>query len=447
MVATMHIVHGTWIPDETTEFVRPGGFYLWVETDRPTRARSHGEGKVHPRHLADAALAAFLKEKLDIENTFVRKLTNAFSAKYFLLPSVNDQPLPSFELLHYVEEEIPEEFGLASWQVCCYQVANLIATLNGVHFVALHAAEDFQLGTDLVFWYQYSQVLRQIIAKDRYIPALKYHELVPSNGKGGANASRFEVLPGWEIVSDTYETAIRRYVASMPAVCVAGSANPENSETFAKSSLLHHFSECLLQEIVTGTPFPAKFDQQISDTLLYDCIYPYRPRSRARDDNALTEYRQWAGWRQKLTQAQTASSFNLCFRLEDALASDPDQWRIHFLVAAKHDPSLKLSLADYWRLNSNAKREAARPFGSDFEKNLLLALGYAARVYPKVWEGLETDQPIGFHLTLDEAFAFLKESAWVLEDAGYTVIVPAWWTPDGRRRAKIRLKTAARPTK
>jgi hypothetical protein len=41
---------------------------------------------------------------------------------------------------------------------------------------------------------------------------------------------------------------------------------------------------------------------------------------------------------------------------------------------------------------------------------------------------------------LDTAFEFLKESAWVLEDAGYRVVVPAWWTPKGRQRAKVRLK-------
>src|SRR5438477_10194125 len=50
-------------------------------------------------------------------------------------------------------------------------------------------------------------------------------------------------------------------------------------------------------------------------------------------------------------------------------------------------------------------------------------------------------------MTLDEAFAFLKESSWVLGDAGYTVIVPAWWTPQGRRRTKVRLKTALRSPK
>ena len=116
-------------------------------------------------------------------------------------------------------------------------------------------------------------------------------------------------------------------------------------------------------------------------------------------------------------------------------------------MAAKHDPSLKLSLDEYWRLRSNDRAEAAKPFGQDFEKNLLFALGSASRIYPTIWSGLATDQPVECRLTLEEAFAFLKESAWVLDDAGYIVIVPAWWTPEGRRRTKVRLKTALRSSK
>jgi SNF2 family DNA or RNA helicase len=71
---------------------------------------------------------------------------------------------------------------------------------------------------------------------------------------------------------------------------------------------------------------------------------------------------------------------------------------------------------------------------------LLMNLGYAARIYPTLWPGLETDQPIGIGLNLESAFGFLKESAWVLENAGYKVVVPAWYTPQGRKRAKVRLK-------
>ena len=31
---------------------------------------------------------------------------------------------------------------------------------------------------------------------------------------------------------------------------------------------------------------------------------------------------------------------------------------------------------------------------------------------------------------LEDAFAFLHEHAWVLQEAGFKVMVPAWWTPD-----------------
>lgn len=61
-------------------------------------------------------------------------------------------------------------------------------------------------------------------------------------------------------------------------------------------------------------------------------------------------------------------------------------------------------------------------------------------MYPKLWQGLETDRPKNVQITLEEAFDFLKESAWLLEDAGFKVIIPAWYTPIGRRRAKIKLK-------
>ena len=261
-------------------------------------------------------------------------------------------------------------------------------------------------------------------------------------GKKADNNPSFELHPGWELLSETYETTVQRYVTAMPVVCTAGLNSPDAAALFDKESLLRHFSECLLHDIVTGTPFTAKFDQQIVDTILYRSLHPSQLNSVQTSADALEDYKHWLVWRANFTRAHTQAGFTLCFRLEEASATDADNWQLHFLVAAKHDPSLKLSLEDYWSLKPRMRTEAARPFGQDFEKQLLLALGYAARIYPTVWDGLATDQPAGCRLTLDEAFAFLKESAWVLEDAGYTVIVPAWWTPDGRRRTKIRLKTS-----
>src|SRR6266487_4767763 len=167
----MHVIHGTWIPDDSHEFNQRWASYLWVETDTPQgNPRSHA-GIIHPRHLTHTALATFLMEKLGLQEPVLGALSRTLCIKYFLLPTAAGKPSPSFELLRYVDEEEPMEFDLAPWQVYCYQVPDIITALNDIHFIALNAAEDFQLGADLLFWHQYSQALKSIIAKDQYIPA------------------------------------------------------------------------------------------------------------------------------------------------------------------------------------------------------------------------------------------------------------------------------------
>ncbi|MGH2416467.1 MAG: SNF2 helicase-associated domain-containing protein, partial [Microcystaceae cyanobacterium] len=177
--------------------------------------------------------------------------------------------------------------------------------------------------------------------------------------------------------------------------------------------------------------------------LLQGCLNSQTLNQPWTNNAGLEEYKQWQIWKQKLVGAQKDASFHLCFQLKEAAENSPEDWQIEFFVSLKEDPSLKLELDDYWHLDNRTKAAVKQQFGQDLEKDLLLNLGYAARIYPKIWQGLQTDRPVGFPLTLDEAFTFLSESAWVLEDAGYKVIVPAWWTPQGRARIKMRLKASS----
>ena len=496
----MHILHGTWIPQAGEEFIQTGTFYLWVETTDRKRFRKPSQR--HPRQLVAADLAEVLTKELGIQSPNARKLQDFIAPQYFLLPTVDNQPLPSLELSRYLEEELPDTFELQYWQVDCYPtkgaaktgglVNNVVSLLNDVHFLALHNLAEIQLGSDLLFWFHYTQALKRILFKDQYIPALKYRELQPAKTAGTkrktaqpkatassakataktaakattAKATRqtrstaktrssaaatqtidvtpqastgYEIYPGWEFLGDEYETTIQQYVEYMPLVCTAGVAEPRSTpELYDRETLLRHFSECLLTELVTHVPITQAFEKTIADTLLYDCLHPTRsiPWTSAAK---LEQYRQWQTWRDRIARTQSEQPFYLCFKLQDP-AKPEDVWELQFQVAPKHDPSLQVALQDYWRMRPNQQKQVKQQLGQAFEQHLLMNLGYAARIYPDLWRGLETDQPVGISLNLEAAFAFLKESAWVLENAGYKVIVPAWWTPQGRQRAKVRLK-------
>jgi SNF2 family DNA or RNA helicase len=463
----MYILHGTWIPDETEHFIQSGQFYLWVETDAAPVRRSAG---VHPQQLKTAELDPFLRETLGIpplapvpiRGTMGKQhnptIVPEIVPRYFLLPSVQKSPLPSWEMAQYLEAELPEKIDWQYWQIDCYpmqvalsrheRVSNVIKLLHELHFLAQHRLMDVQMGTDLLFWYHYTQEFKQVIWRDQYIPALKYRSTTaPVNHKSGrksqktAVAETFEIYPGWEIVSEQYENLVEAYAPMMPSFCTAGFGSPPAQPyLYDVNTLLRHFSECLLTEVVVHTPRSTELTKKIDDTLLQDCLNQEDLDAFWDDAVGLNHYQQWREWRDRINQSQMPGTFILAFQLSEPVESD-DDWQLVFQVAPQSDPSQRLSLSDYWR--SAPKKRKSFGLGDDFEQGLLLHLGYAARIYPSLWAGMETDQPSAIRLSIAAAFDFLQSAAWVLEDAGYRVIVPAWWTPKGRQRAKVKLRASS----
>ncbi len=453
----MQILHGTWIPQSTTDFVQTGAFCLWVETEAKSRHRPSPQ--THPFHLPEVDLVPVLTDELGLKSPDRRPLATFITPRTFLLPTVDGQPLPSLELSRYLEVETPDHFDWQYWQVDCYQLptlADLISLLNNLHFLAVYNLAEVQMGADLLFWYHYTQAFKQVVLRDQYIPALKYRQVAAAKAStrrkaAGTKATAkkqaprpepgFEIYPGWEIIGDRYTDHIQTYVDYMPLLCVAGFEEPSHLSSqpptfYDRATLLRHFSECFLDDLVRGTVMPQNYLKTVENTLIQDCLQVKAPGKSAVD---LERYQQWQGWRDRISRSETAAPFHIGFRLAEP-ATPEAPWHIEFLVAPKADPSLQISLEDFWQLRGKQQTQLRQHLGDDFEQYLLMNLGYAARIYPKFWDGLETDQPVGIPVDLDTAFTFLKESAWVLEDAGYKVIVPAWWTPKGRQRARVRLR-------
>jgi hypothetical protein len=205
----MKILHGTWIPSSSDEFIQGGDFCLWVETDTPELQQRPAKDS-HPQQLGKPKLWAFLYNELGIGTSDPKG--SQLVTKYFVLPSTKTEPLPSLELSRYLETEPPEPTTWKTWSIDCYRIDSIIKTINEIHFWCLYHATEVQIGSDLLFWYHYSQSFQEVIRKDRYIPALKYREKITPKSKSKKAPPSHEIYPGWEIISEAYEAKIHQYM-------------------------------------------------------------------------------------------------------------------------------------------------------------------------------------------------------------------------------------------
>ncbi|MFM8331223.1 MAG: DEAD/DEAH box helicase, partial [Candidatus Methylumidiphilus sp.] len=412
----MKVLHAFWRPDSAVYFEQVGEFHLWVETAATVAKPAAGQ---HPRHLLTAKLHGLLAELGVADNGKRVELP-------LRLPSHGDAPLPCPELAPFCDIDWPAQAEPQDWKTTCWQLEkHPIASLSELHFQALFQGQELRVGGDFLFWHWFCQSLKAVMCKDAYVPALR---LEASPKKGGLTAHT-----GWDFAAEAYERLIREAVPRMPDSAAMG---------YEAESLLRHCAEVLLHRSLRSADLTQAAQKKIDGSLVDDALRHGIFRLRADAADGLDLYRSWQDWRRKLAGGTRGLRFQLGLRLREASAHAPDVWGLAFEVSARDDPSLVLALEDYWELDGKARQAAGQPFGADFEQNLLLQLGQAARIFPALWEGLETDQPIGIELDLADAFGFLHETAWVLEDAGFRVAVPAWWTPQGRRRAKLKMRNA-----
>ena len=137
-------------------------------------------------------------------------------------------------------------------------------------------------------------------------------------------------------------------------------------------------------------------------------------------------------------EAAGGAAVRVCFRLShlpdlgpeepDATGApagteeDGDAWLLEFLLQPVDEPSVLVPAADVWHdTAAPLRRWTHHP-----QERLLAGLGRAARLFPGLDAGLRVARPTEMVLDTEGAHAFLSRAP-VLEQAGYGVLVPAWW--------------------
>lgn len=395
-----------------------GSFCLWIETVEAAKTQKKN---LHPRHFNSTLLGKWLKECAGLKTV----ATSQFMQLEIRLPSVQGQPLLCPELMIEPEDDLLDQAEWAGWVIDCFRFADSpVNTINELHYQLLFQGNEIRPSQDFLFWYYFTQSIKTLLQNDQYIPALRCHQEQPEGP--------YQLHAGWEFLSHDYEGLLTEAAERMPASATPG---------FEAVSILRHCAEVLLRQATGQAKLALPFQKKMESTFLPFACSPLTGEPwRSEVNSNLVD--QWAKWRRRVAGGEGTRLFQLALQLHEPGADSPQQWRLEFLVWSRQDPSLQTRIADYWSLKNQQRDYLLNAFGPNFEALLLADLGQAAGIYPALWAALDFAEPTGLALELDEAFAFLTETAWILESAGYRVIVPSWWTPQGRRRAKLRMRSA-----
>ncbi|MBE3577930.1 MAG: DEAD/DEAH box helicase [Limnochordales bacterium] len=113
-------------------------------------------------------------------------------------------------------------------------------------------------------------------------------------------------------------------------------------------------------------------------------------------------------------------------------------WYVRYFLQSRADPSLLIPAEEVWQRDGRLGPvlQSAGLSGAVAAAELLLVnLGRAARLCPEVAESLRQARPSGFALDTQGAYRFLTERAPGLEEAGFGLLLPAWWV-DGRTKLR-----------
>ena len=425
----MLVLHGSWLlPTQPTE---SGHFLLWAETSEDKLRRSRGRKPQilpHPFAAPPEAVQQALATLAPLPDA---PATTRFNA---LLPAAGALPLPSPRLVHNWDELTDatptglRRFKLEGLALNGTDALRLLTTLPAPEVLPPHLA----FGDDLMFWSTVARFALELLAGQRYIPAIEQIDPQTFHAR-------------WRPVFDRPEDASRlaQLLGSIPPA--ARACLPPDLKGEPQPAPAHYLLKDFLATVVDAavrewhgpTWHPLRGDDVAVAWL--NALFAADPTIEGPYFTLSTLAKAHKAWvRQLLVAGDT--TFRVCLRLE--VPDTPEEaWPLEFLLQASDDPSLLVPARTVWKTRGKTITYLNRRFEEPQER-LLTALGYASRIFPPLERSLRKRRPTAAHLSTDEAYTFLRQAAPLLEQSGFGLLVPPWWNKRGSRLgARLRVKS------
>ncbi len=418
--------------------MKDGWMLLWGEQS-PEELRSGGNsGSVGNEHPYCAGPPELVNVLANSAPGFRADSGETVSATVWL-PSRGDSPLPSSALVADPPRSRAKP-RLLPWSIPAYRVspADAIPLFQACRREGM-LTTGVGVGGDLAYWSQAARFGAGLVARQRFLPGTIHDG-------GGARAAWMPLFIG----ADAERLA--RLSQRMPAAARALS-DPDADEPPDQpaGTVLRAFVAAVTDSLVrngnrvpeVATPkgrrkkpaFDSVHDAWLSGLKSIDGAIHDTPEQ-------LEQLRaQVAEWQRPI--ALTASApFRVCFRLEEpperpgdepeVAPTQQDGWYLRYLLQSHEDPSLLLPASAVWKTGRQRVRDLERD-GFNPREFLLASLGQASGVCTGVADSLQRKRPAGRKLDEAAAYQFLTRESMALEEAGYGIILPAWWTRRGAR--------------
>lgn len=350
----------------------------------------------------------------------------------FRLPTSRTGPLPSPELNHSWDLDSLTPPFLSPWQVSGLWLPARKAFSILTNLPRETRGLDFSLGVETRYWQTVCNLVLEVLAEQKILPVLKMHQHA---------ANRIAFQARWMAVLDGPRDGPRlaHLLAAMPPVCRSETRPDRIDNPPTPRSLLDGFINGMCDALARswGRTRDARalasgehpLERWLAALFTEDAVV-----SNASVPQLQALSSSLTAWMRNL-RASGDTVFRVAFRLEtpEAQPDDTDSaaWKIEYLLQAREDPSLLIPASEVWRRQS-VFTQLGKRFEQPQEK-LLAGLGYAGRLFPPLLESLQVREPTGVELDTQTTYAFLRQAAPLLEQAGFGLLVPPWWNQRGSR--------------
>ena len=410
----MQILHLNWINKE-----RDREFFLWGESSKKRHSKKVSAAKFHPFCSAKKELTNILKiiDK-DIN------LKGRWDELTFSLPAFNGYPLASSNIILKTDKKQFDnketKAKIFSFKVNGMWLKNYECLSFLISITDIPIEDEIILGSDIYYWSEVSKFAMELLAKQRFLPALR------------VNKNNLEAV--WKpIINRTQdEERLNILCQSMPSVCRAY----EKQNNVLEKDIILDFLDIVVDQMVRKS-LGDKF--YLDDNLPSVWLNALSSKDRIIKGNSHQKKVLREGIENWIAtiESQTQKDFRTCFRLEEPLQEQDSKWRLSFYLQGISDRSLSIPAKDIWQ-KSKVLNHLTQIWGNP-QTRFLEDLARSTRLFSPIEVSLHEPSPAECKLDIDEAHSFLKEGAYLLQESGYGVLVPSWWER-GKERKQLGVK-------